>query len=138
MKLLLINIVFFLTACGEKDEGDSELDDSVTDTGGDTVTPGCGVIDTLCFSFWGSNYSGQEEANCTANSDAQPAGSTPYEYFPEGCQDDAVAECTGLSGLDTSGQPVSGAEYTIYFYSGMDAATAQGNCTQNNGTYTEL
>ena len=136
MKQYFLFAAFVMFSCGDKtDEDETDFKDSETDG----IVPGCGIEDQLCFSFWGDNYNGQEEANCTANSDASVArGEDPYELFTDGCQDGAVAECTGLVGLDSSGQPVTGSEYTIYFYVNMDIATAQGNCENYGGTFTQL
>jgi len=147
---MTLSLVVAMTACGsEKDEsGDTGASDADADTDADadadadtmSDAPGCDISGVQCYAFDGSAFAGMDVADLCSQLSEQvvAAGGSAAVLEEAGCPAGATSECTGAPIVgDQDGNPISGADVTVYFYA-VDAVSAASSCTEMGGTFSEL
>lgn len=150
MKLswMTLAALFALTACPGKDDdtasgtdadGSADLDDTGTEPAPSVIdAPGCSTDGVACIAYGpGALWAAQDvEASCaTSSENAVAGGGAEMVFLSDGCPDGPYAQCNDMAATDEDGNPVTGAEYTTYFYGGISSDNAMSHCTDNGGTY---
>ena len=150
MKLFWMTLpaLMVLTACSGKDsdtgadadaDGGASLDDTGTEPAPSVVdAPGCSTAGIACIAYGpGVLWAAQDvEASCaTSNENAVAGGQPEMVFLADGCPDDPYAQCSDMAATDEDGNPVTGLEYTTYFYGGISTDNAMSHCTDYGGTY---
>jgi hypothetical protein len=150
MKLywMALPALLVLTACSGKDkdtasdadaDGSADLDDTGTEPAPSVIdAPGCSTAGIACIAYGpGALWAAQDvEASCTTSSEnAVAAGLAEMVFLSDGCPDGPYAQCSDMAATNEDGDPVTGAEYTTYFYGGISSDNAMSNCADNGGSY---
>jgi len=123
--------------------GDDGSGDDGGSSGGDVMSsdPGCDMTGALCYSFDGALWASQDvNGFCSdISAGAEAEGAPPMSFLDDGCPSGAASACSGvLMGADADGNPVSGSDVTLYFYSAFPEAEASSSCDDAGGDFSTL